>query len=132
MRAGWGIVVGASCETVPGRPPSGRMSTLMSESLCRTFGQRPRDGWNLYLSMHGGGGAPAALNDQQWENQVKLYQPKDSLYIAPRAPTDNWNLWHESHIDPLFNRLIEDAIALADVNPDRVYIMGYSAGGDGV
>ena len=98
----------------------------------RQFGVKPKDGWNLFLSMHGGGGAPAELNDQQWENQIKLYQPKDSLYIAPRAPTNTWNLWHEPHMDGLLNRLIEDAITLGDVNPNRVYIMGYSAGGDGV
>jgi hypothetical protein len=100
--------------------------------LEKTFGQKPKDGWNLFISMHGGGNAPPAVNDQQWQNQIKLYKPKDSLYIAPRAPTNTWNLWHEDHIDPLFRRLIEDAIVLGDVNPNRVYIMGYSAGGDGV
>jgi hypothetical protein len=98
----------------------------------RHFGDKPKEGWNLFLSLHGGGGAPKALNDSQWENQIKLYQPPDSLYIAPRAPTDNWNLWHEAHIDDLFDRLIEDAVVLGDVNPNRVYVMGYSAGGDGV
>ena len=96
------------------------------------FGTKPQDGWNLFLSLHGGGGAPARVNTQQWENQVRLYQPADSLYIAPRAPTDNWNLWHEPHIDALFARLIEDAVVLGEVNPNRVYVMGYSAGGDGV
>jgi len=95
-------------------------------------GKKPRGGWNLFISMHGGGNAAPAVNDQQWNNQIGLYSPKDSLYIAPRAPTDTWNLWHEAHIDPLFARLIADAIALADVDPNRVYVMGYSAGGDGV
>jgi hypothetical protein len=95
-------------------------------------GRKPPGGWNLFISMHGGGSAPASVNDQQWNNQIGLYSPKDSLYIAPRAPTDTWNLWHEAHIDPLFARLIADAIALADVDPNRVYVMGYSAGGDGV
>jgi hypothetical protein len=95
-------------------------------------GKKPPGGWNLFISMHGGGSAPASVNDQQWDNQIGLYSPKDSLYIAPRAPTDTWNLWHEAHIDPLFARLIADAIALADVDPNRVYVMGYSAGGDGV
>jgi poly(3-hydroxybutyrate) depolymerase len=32
----------------------------------------------------------------------------------------------------MFARLIEDLIVLEDVNPDRVYLLGYSAGGDGV
>jgi pimeloyl-ACP methyl ester carboxylesterase len=97
-----------------------------------THGKAPRKGRSLWISMHGGGGAPAAVNSQQWENQARLYQPKEGIYLAPRAPTDTWNLWHEAHIDPLFDRLIENMVALRDVDPDKIYLMGYSAGGDGV
>lgn len=97
-----------------------------------TFGEKPKDGRSLWISLHGGGGAPALVNDGQWENQKKLYKLHEGIYLAPRAPTDTWNLWHESHIDRLFARLIEDLIVLEDVNPDRVYVLGYSAGGDGV
>ena len=96
------------------------------------YGDKPATGRSLYISLHGGGGAPARVNDQQWENQKKLYQPKEGVYLAPRAPTDTWNLWHQSHIDPLFDRLIENLVAFEDVDPNRVYVMGYSAGGDGV
>jgi predicted esterase len=98
----------------------------------KTFGKKPAGGRSLFISMHGGGGAPAEVNDQQWRNQQHLYEPAEGVYVAPRAPTDNWNLWHEGHIDPLFQRLIEDMIVAQDVDPNRVYIMGYSAGGDGV
>jgi poly(3-hydroxybutyrate) depolymerase len=99
----------------------------------KTFGtKKPKDGWSLWISMHGGGGAPANVNDGQYENQKKLYQPEEGIYLAPRAPTNTWNLWHEGHIDRLFTRLIEDLIVLEEVNPNRVYVMGYSAGGDGV
>ncbi|MFT6381737.1 MAG: hypothetical protein ACI9NQ_000439 [Paracoccaceae bacterium] len=86
----------------------------------------------LYLSMHGGGGAPAKVNDQQWNNQIQLYVPKEGWYVAPRAPTNTWNLWHEGHIDELFAKLIEDMVAKHGVDPNKVYLMGYSAGGDGV
>ncbi|MES2708275.1 MAG: transglutaminase domain-containing protein [Verrucomicrobiota bacterium] len=95
----------------------------------------PPGGRSLFISMHGGGNAPAGVNTAQWKNQVKLaqsYKPDEGLYVAPRAPTDTWNLWHEGHIDGLFERLIENLIVLENVNPDRVYLMGYSAGGDGV
>jgi hypothetical protein len=95
----------------------------------------PAGGRSLFISMHGGGGAPARVNDSQWTNQVRLakgYAPSEGIYVAPRAPTDTWNLWHEPHIDVLFARLVENFVALEGVNPDRVYIMGYSAGGDGV
>lgn len=100
--------------------------------LEKTFGEAPADGRSLWISMHGGGGAPPRVNDQQWQNQIRLYQPAEGIYLAPRAPTDTWNLWHEGHIDPMFQRLIEAHVALRGVNPDKVYLMGYSAGGDGV
>ena len=98
----------------------------------RAYGQAPPDGHSLWISMHGGGNAPPQINDQQWTNQLSLYQPAEGVYLAPRAPTDTWNLWHEGHIDPLFQRLIDDQVALRGINPNKVYLMGYSAGGDGV
>lgn len=98
----------------------------------KVFGEAPEGGRSLFISMHGGGGAPAAVNDQQYENQKRLYQPEEGIYLVPRAPTNTWNLWHEAHIDQFFDRLITNMIVFENVNPDRVYIMGYSAGGDGV
>lgn len=98
----------------------------------KVFGAEPQGGHSLWISMHGGGGTAREVNDQQWANQIRLYQLEEGIYLAPRAPTDNWNLWHEGHIDPMFARLIEDYVALRGVNPDKVYLMGYSAGGDGV
>lgn len=95
-------------------------------------GTKPERGHSLYISMHGGGGAPARVNDQQWENQKRLYAPEEGVYVAPRAPGDTWDLWHQAHIDPLFDRLITDFVITGEVDPDRVYLMGYSAGGDGV
>jgi dienelactone hydrolase len=82
--------------------------------------------------MHGGGNAPSTVNDRQWKNQVGLYTLDEGVYLAPRAPTNTWNLWHESHIDTLFDQLIHAAVLFEGVNPNKVYIMGYSAGGDGV
>jgi predicted esterase len=100
--------------------------------LVKQFGTAPASGASLYISMHGGGGAPARVNDQQWRNQSGLYEPDEGFYVAPRAPTNNWNLWHEAHIDALMDRLIMAFVICKGVDPDRVYIMGYSAGGDGV
>lgn len=98
----------------------------------KVFGQPMAGRRSLYISLHGGGGAPRQVNDQQWENQKILYEPAEGVYVAPRAPTDTWNLWHQEHIDPLFDRLIENLIVFENVDPNRVYLMGYSAGGDGV
>jgi hypothetical protein len=98
----------------------------------RVVGDMPKTGRSLYISLHGGGGAPKQVNDQQYENQKGLYQPAEGVYLVPRAPTNTWNLWHQGHIDGMFDRLIENLVVFEDVNPNRVYLLGYSAGGDGV
>ncbi len=90
---------------------------------------------SLFISMHGGGGTTTSANDGQWSNQLALansYKPQDALWIAPRAPTDAWNMWSKSHIDPLFDQLISNMIVFENIDPSRIYLTGYSAGGDGV
>ncbi|MCP5524643.1 MAG: hypothetical protein H7A46_24200 [Verrucomicrobiales bacterium] len=112
-----------------------RVFTLGDKTMKWTetvFGDTPEGGHSLWISMHGGGNAPARVNDRQWQNQGRLYELEEGIYLAPRAPTDTWNLWHEAHIDPMFQHLIDTYVALRGVNPNRVYLLGYSAGGDGV
>ncbi len=106
------------------------MGALQMPFDYRVRGTKPAGGYDLYISMHGGGEAAASVNDQQWQNQITLYQPP-GVYLAPRAPTDAWNMWHRDHIDAFFDRIIHLAVASQEVNPNRVYVMGYSAGGDG-
>jgi pimeloyl-ACP methyl ester carboxylesterase len=108
------------------------MSGITLRWHVRVFGEAPAGGHSLWISMHGGGNARSAVNDRQWQKQISLYTLDEGIYVAPRAPTDTWNLWHEAHIDPMFDRLIENYVTLRGVNPDRVYLLGYSAGGDGV
>jgi dienelactone hydrolase len=67
-----------------------------------------------------------------WQKNPRLYRPKEGLYLAPRAPTDTWDLWHQAHIDDFFDQLIRDLILSHGIDSDRVYLTGYSAGGDGV
>ncbi len=98
-------------------------------------GAEPATGRSLFISMHGGGNAPAATNDSQWENQIALvdgYDPQDALWVAPRAPIDDWNMWFVPEIDALFDRLITNMVVFEGVDPNKVYLNGYSAGGDGV
>lgn len=98
----------------------------------RVFGELPEDGRSLFISMHGGGNTPEALNTQQWKNQIRLYEPREGVYVAPRAPWDDWNMWFKPGLDEFFEALIQTAVVEMEVNPDKVYLLGYSAGGDGV
>ncbi len=98
----------------------------------KDFGDAPPGRRSLWISLHGGGNAPAEVNDGQWQNQLRLYEPAEGIYLTPRAPTNTWNMWHEAHVDPLLQELIDAQIAVNGVDPDKVFLMGYSAGGDGV
>ena len=99
---------------------------------CMVFGQKPDDGYSLYISLHGGGNAPKDLNDSQWQNQWHLYRPAEGVYICPRAPYDDWDMHFKPGLDEFYKDIILFAYSHLGVNPDKVYIMGYSAGGDGV
>ncbi|MBB4840998.1 dienelactone hydrolase [Sphingomonas kyeonggiensis] len=123
-------VAASAAEAVAAKQITLGDKTLKWES--KTFGDAAPGKRSLWISMHGGGNAEPAVNDQQWRNQIRLYEPAEGIYLAPRAPTDTWNLWHEGHIDPLFQQLIDAQVAINGVDPNRVYLMGYSAGGDGV
>ena len=96
------------------------------------YGDEPADGRSLWISLHGGGGAPKDVNDGQWQNQKFLYTPEEGVYVAPRAPWDAWDMWFQEPIDFMYLQLIRAMVTHYNVNPDKVYILGYSAGGDGV
>ncbi len=97
-------------------------------------GEKPADGYPLFIALHGGGGAPTQLNDGQWQHMQSYYLGgiTNGIYVATRGVTDTWNLHfvHDSY--PLYDRLIQNMIVFEGVNPNRIYIMGFSAGGDGV
>ena len=96
------------------------------------YGEKPKEGWSLYFSLHGGGQTEPSVNEKQWVRHQTLYKVNEGIVFIPRSPTNTWNMWHQDHIDPLFNRIIQNMIMLYEVNPNKVYLMGYSAGGDGV
>lgn len=106
--------------------------------LINVYGKAPEGGHSLWISLHGGGGTTAATNDSQWQNQQKIYQsaspaqPVEGYYLSPRAIADVWNMWFLKENDALFEQLIMTLVVAKNVNPDKIYLMGYSAGGDGL
>ena len=99
-----------------------------------TIGEKPENGYPLYIALHGGGGAPAEVNDEQWEMMAYYYANRLScgVYVAPRGVRDTWDTHFNPESYPLYDRLIEYMILTRDADPNRVYLLGFSAGGDGV
>ena len=85
--------------------------------------------------MHGGGGVPKAVNDSQWRVMQRYYRDQPSvsgyLYLALRAPNDSWNGFYADYVPPLVVALIRQFLLFGDVDPDKVFLMGYSHGGYG-
>lgn len=87
----------------------------------------------LYIAMHGGGGVPARFNDGQYDHMKRYYLPnvKRGIYCATRGVSNTWDLHFQPESYVCYDRLIENMIAFENADPNRVYIMGFSAGGDG-
>jgi predicted esterase len=98
-------------------------------------GDPPGNGWGLVIAMHGGGNGPKAMNDEQW-GQMQIYyrdhpEAGGYIYVALRAPNDTWNGFYDDYVYPLVSNLIRQFLVLGDVDPNKVFILGYSHGGYG-
>jgi len=152
------MTIATLCEEAPVRPPAEvwedyrrqetcnpiriqehRNSTLQYNGKTMKYstkmkGETPRDGYPLYIALHGGGGHPAEFNDEGWECMKGLYidSIQQGIYVAPRGIMDTWDMHFRPESYVFFDRLIENMILFENVNSDKVYLLGYSAGGDGV
>ena len=112
-----------------------RYQKYLSPYVVRKVGKRPEKGWPLFIAMHGGGGVPKGINDSQWQIMQRYYRDQPSVpgyqYLALRAPNDVWNGFYDDYVPPLIVHLIRQFLLFGDVDPDRVYLMGYSHGGYG-
>ena len=101
----------------------------------KRIGEKPKGGWPVFITMHGGGGAPKQVNDSQWRIMQRYYLPgaegKNLIYIALRAPNDKWNGFYDDYVYPLVLQVIRQLQVCEEVNVNRIHLMGYSHGGYG-
>ena len=103
--------------------------------LMDVIGEPDENGkYPLYITLHGGGESEPEDNDSQWFMMFDYYREavQSGIYIACRGITDTWDLHFRPESYPLYDRLIRAMIHMYDADPDRVYLLGFSAGGDGV
>jgi transglutaminase-like putative cysteine protease len=108
----------------------------LSPYTVRAVGTKPANGWGLYIAMHGGGSGPKEMNDSQWEIMKTHYKDHPEaaggyLLLALRAPNDTWNGFYDNYVYPLIANLRQQFLLFGDVDPNKVYAMGYSHGGYG-
>lgn len=112
-----------------------RFQEHVSPYTVKTVGTRPANGWALFVAMHGGGGAPQEVNDSQWKQMQRYYRDHPEaggyLYVALRAPNNTWNGFYTDYVYPLAANLVRQFLLFGDVDPNKVFLMGYSHGGYG-
>lgn len=99
------------------------------------IGPVPADGYPVYIALHGGGKDPGGrMNEQQWNHMAVYYKDsvENGIYVNPRGVRDTWDTHANPESYPLYDRLLENLAVFYGADLNRVYLMGFSAGGDGV
>ncbi len=104
-------------------------------------GNRPKDGYPMFINLHGGGTFPDAAtpwgpdeNDREWLAAKYLsqkYADSPSLYFIPRMADDRRGRWYHSGEQAEFIRAWQLAVLSGDADPNKIYIEGISEGGYG-
>jgi pimeloyl-ACP methyl ester carboxylesterase len=112
-----------------------RFEEHVSPYTVKTVGKRPARGWALFIAMHGGGGTTQEFNDSQWKRMQGYYRDHPESggyqYVALRAPDNTWNGFYTGYAYPLMANLVRQFLLFGDVDPNKVFLMGYSHGGYG-
>ena len=122
------------------------------------YGQQTLLGFPVYIGLHGGGGGDnqPAVNGHDWKTHSQKHHGLNvkkelglGVFIAPRGIVDQWDIHFRPQTYWLFQKLLRNflyknpygidqtGVQLNDkartfIDPNRVYLLEFSAGGDGV
>lgn len=100
-----------------------------------TKGNKPADGYPLYLDLHGSG-----PKEQEWPITLEwalTFDDAPSVYFIPQIPNGGetadgqlYRWWQKSKLEA-WEQLLRQAFLSGKINPKRIYFLGVSEGGYG-
>lgn len=100
-----------------------------------TKGNKPADGYPLYLDLHGSG-----PKEQEWPITLEwalTFDDAPSVYFIPQIPNGGetadgqlYRWWQKSKLEA-WEQLLRQAFLSGEINPKRIYFLGVSEGGYG-
>ena len=95
-----------------------------------TKGDKPAEGWPLYLYIHGSG--PKAHEWSAGYSLCSRFDDAPSLYFIPQIPNEGeyYRWWQRAKLFA-WERLLRQTLACGEVDARRVYLFGISEGGYG-
>lgn len=98
--------------------------------LLATRGERPEAGWPLFIYLHGSG-----PRDAEWSTGkilARRWADEPSAWFIPRIPREGeyYRWWQRAKLWA-WERLLRNALASGNFDPDRIYLLGISEGGYG-
>lgn len=98
------------------------------------IGKPDKNGYPIYFGLHGGGVTDTKVQKEQYELMQNYYNYSISsgIYIVPLSLEARYDEHYLPEAFLFYDRLIEDAVMFNDGDPNRVYMLGFSSGGDGV
>ena len=95
-----------------------------------TKGDKPENGWPLYLYIHGSG-----PKTHEWGTGYILcsrFEDAPSLYFIPQIPNEgSYYRWWQRAKQFAWERLLRQSFISGEVDANRVYLFGISEGGYG-
>ena len=103
--------------------------------LKEVIGEADENGqYPLYITLHGGGEGTEEENSGLWIDMFYYYREsvENGIYVSVRGVSNTWDLHFQEETYPLLDALITNMTVTDHADPNRIYLLGFSAGGDGV
>lgn len=123
-----GLVRGVSISTFWKSPGASEPVTMRYGAVAR--GKQPASGWPVFLNLHSGGN-DSQLNDESWAAAMLQHTVDGVLTVCPRSPVDTAESWYDPVSQEALEQLLVDLRLRWTIDPDRIYLYGYSMGGWG-